>query len=371
MTVAAPSRPLASDLEVDLLSQSLTLRTALRRAINAAGSGLSLSVTGAHGGDGSARNRAMVVDADMPGLTGVALFEHIASAGAEMPVVVVASDTPRGRGLQKQALRAGATAFFVMPQSFQPRDLKDMATRVVVALRGGGDTGLGETPRSPSAASTSSTSPSHQSSGAQPPKTHRRPSFVKPQALVVGSSTGGPQALLSLFKDFKPHNITFPVLIVQHMPAAFTSILAEHITRATGWRALEATDGEPLTPGEIRIAPGGKHLLVAGSKNQLKLGLSEDPPVNFCRPAADVLFMSAAALFRGSVLGVVLTGMGQDGANGVRAIKDAGGYVIAQDQESSVVWGMPGAAVATGAVDQVLPLQEIGSALSRAATGVL
>lgn len=371
MIVAAPSRPLASDLEVDLLSQSLTLRTALRRAINAAGSGLSLSVTGAHGGDGALRKRAMVVDADMPGLTGVALFEHIASAGAEMPVVVVACDTPRGRGLQKQALRAGATAFFVIPETFQPRDLKDMAARIVVALRGG-DKGEGEPARSTCAATTSSTSASQRSTTeAQPPKIPRRQSFVKPQVLVVGSSTGGPQALLSLFKDFKPHNITFPVLIVQHMPAAFTSILAEHITRATGWQALEAKDGEPLTPGEIRIAPGGKHLLVAGSKNQLKLGLSEDPPVNFCRPAADVLFMSAAALFRGSVLGVVLTGMGQDGANGARTIKDAGGYVIAQDQESSVVWGMPGAAVATGAVDQVLPLNDIGSALSRAATGVL
>lgn len=360
MTVAAPPRPVSSELEVDLLSQSLTLRTALRRALAAAGSGMSLSSAGAFGGEGPKPDRAMVVDADMPGLTGAALFEHIASARAEVPVVVVASGTPRGRGLQKEALRAGATAFFVLPESLQPRDLKEVATRIVAALRG--DCRPAAETGTPGAAAVR---------GDAPPVVLRRQTFIKPQMLVVGSSTGGPQALLTLFKDFAPRNITFPVLIVQHMPAAFTSILAEHITRATGWRALEATDGEPLTPGEIRIAPGGKHLLVTGTRSERKLGLTEDPPVNFCRPAADVLFMSAAALFGGSVLGVVLTGMGHDGANGVKSIKGAGGYVIAQDQETSVVWGMPGAAVATGMVDKVLPLGEIGPALSRAATGVL
>ena len=360
MSVAAPPRPSTSGLEVDLLSQSLTLRTALRRALAAAGSGMRIADGESYGRDGPRPNRAMVVDADMPGLTGGALFEHIAAARTEMPVVVVASDTARGRGLQAQALRAGATAFFVLPESFQPRDLKAVAAQIVAALRGGG---------TPAGASTGPSG----SAGPPPerPLLVRRPAFIKPQVLVVGSSTGGPQALLALFKDFAPKNISFPVLIVQHMPAAFTSILAEHITRATGWQAREASDGEPLTPGEIRIAPGGKHLQVTGTKGALKLGLSEDPPVNFCRPAADVLFMSAAALFGGSVLGVVLTGMGHDGANGVKTIKDAGGYVIAQDQQTSVVWGMPGAAVATGVVDKVLPLQDIGPALSRAATGVL
>lgn len=360
MSVTAPDRPAAASLAIDLLSQSLTLRTALRRAANAAGEGITLSMPGAAAlcgteGGGSTLKRALVVDADMPGLTGAALFEHIAAAYAALPVVVVASDTMRGRGLRKEALKAGATAFFVLPDSQQPRDLKEVAADIVAALRGGPcsvpqkapETVLADPPAVPA----------------------RRRAFIKPRVLVVGSSTGGPQALLALFKDFRPTNVHIPVLIVQHMPAAFTTILAEHITRATGWQAAEATDGEPLTPGEIRIAPGGKHLLLAGTKGAATLALTEDPPVNFCRPAADVLFVSAAALFGSAVLGVVLTGMGHDGADGVRAIKGAGGTIFAQDEETSVVWGMPGAAVATGAVDKVLPIQGFGAELARATAG--
>ncbi|GAB5375505.1 MAG: chemotaxis response regulator protein-glutamate methylesterase [Acuticoccus sp.] len=371
MNVDAPARPRAGGLEIDLLSQSLSLRTALRRAVNGAGEGFVLSVPGtlspgAGGGtDGGAR-RALVVDADQPGLTGAALFQHIAAAHEEMPVVVVARDTMRGRGLQKQVLKAGARAFFLLPESQQPRDLKAVAHDILAALRGE-PVAAAPRPTGPATA-TPALAPG---AAPPPPVTPRRLGFIRPKVIVVGSSTGGPQALLALFKAFHPTNVTIPVLIVQHMPAAFTHILAEHITRATGWRAAEASDGEALTPGEIRIAPGGKHLEVGGSKSAIRLRLTEDEPVNFCRPSADVLFMSAAALFGGAVLGVVLTGMGHDGAAGVKAIKGAGGAVFAQDEESSVVWGMPGAAVATGVVDQVLPLDGFAPALTRAISGVL
>lgn len=371
MNLDAPVRTSSTGLAIDLLSQSLTLRTALRRAVNGAGEGVTLSVPGTLPGLADTTNatarRALVVDADMPGLTGAALFEHIAAAHAEIPVVVVAGDTMRGRGLQKQVLKAGARAFFLLPDSHQPRDLKEIAQGILDALSGSPARQGGKGP-----ASSLSIEPPSPSPLPPPPRTTpRRLAFVKPKVLVVGSSTGGPQALLSLFKDFRPANVTVPVLIVQHMPAAFTNILAEHITRATGWRAAEASDGEALVPGEIRIAPGGKHLVVGGTVGDIRLRLTEDEPVNFCRPSADVLFMSAAALFGNAVLGIVLTGMGHDGADGVKAIKGAGGAVFAQDEETSVVWGMPGAAVATGVVDLVLPLNGFAPALTRALSGVL
>jgi two-component system chemotaxis response regulator CheB len=198
-----------------------------------------------------------------------------------------------------------------------------------------------------------------------------RRAAVSPQVLVVASSTGGPQALIDLFRQVPPAAMPLPVLVVQHMPAAFTPILAEHLSRATAWRASEARDDEPLTAGEIRIAPGGYHLVVTGSGCSRRLRLTGTPPVNFCRPSADVLFVSAAEAFGRHVLAVILTGMGNDGAEGAKVIAAAGGIVFAQDRKTSVVWGMPGAAVATGIVDKVLPLESMPQAMAAATKGTL
>jgi len=159
--------------------------------------------------------------------------------------------------------------------------------------------------------------------------------------------------------------------VVQHMPAAFTPILAEHLGRATRWRAVEATADEPLAAGEIRIAPGGNHLVVAGSGADRRLRLTNGAPVNFCRPSADVLFVSAAEVYGRNVLAVILTGMGNDGCEGARVIAAAGGTVFAQDRATSVVWGMPGAAVGAGVVHRVLPLDAMSAAIQSAMTGVV
>ncbi|WP_210324116.1 protein-glutamate methylesterase/protein-glutamine glutaminase [Azorhizobium oxalatiphilum] len=198
----------------------------------------------------------------------------------------------------------------------------------------------------------------------------RRPYSMAPVSiLAVGSSTGGPQALTRLFTDIGPNIGSVPVVIVQHMPATFTAILAEHVGRAAGRPAAEGVDGEVLKPGHIYIAPGGKHMLLEKVGADKVIRLNDGPPVNFCKPAVDPMFDTVAELYGRNVLSVVLTGMGSDGAKGAGRIADAGGSVIAQDEETSVVWGMPGATVQLGNASEVLSIGEIGRKVSRLLTG--
>jgi two-component system chemotaxis response regulator CheB len=160
-----------------------------------------------------------------------------------------------------------------------------------------------------------------------------------------------------------------PVLIAQHMPPVFTSILAERLTKATGREAKEGEHGEPVAPGTIYIAPGGHHMTVLRPKSPV-LRIGDEPPVHFCRPAVDPLFRSVAETFGPAALGIVLTGMGHDGAAGARRIADSGGSVIAQDEESSVVWGMPSAAASVGACAAILPPLGIAEAAAKLVRGM-
>jgi two-component system chemotaxis response regulator CheB len=190
-------------------------------------------------------------------------------------------------------------------------------------------------------------------------------SSVAPRVLLIGSSTGGPQALTTLVARIAPVFDRAPVLITQHMPPTFTTILAEHLARASGRPAHEAIDGEAIVPGTIYLAPGGRHMTVAKRNNQAFISLNDGPLVNFCRPAVDPLFASAAQMWGSAILSVILTGMGSDGMHGCEDVVAAGGSVIAQDEASSVVWGMPGAAANAGVCAAVLPLDQIGPKVVR------
>jgi two-component system chemotaxis response regulator CheB len=186
-----------------------------------------------------------------------------------------------------------------------------------------------------------------------------------PAVLVIGASTGGPEALARVLPHL-PASLPVPVLMVQHMPPVFTRQFAQRLDRLSALRVVEAVDGTPLQPGTVHLAPGDHHLLVRSDRGaQLRTALTQDPPENFCRPAVDPLFRSAVAAYGGGVLGVVLTGMGSDGRNGAAEIRAAGGTVIVQDQASSVVWGMPGAIAQAGLADEVLPLDRIAEAIHR------
>ena len=200
------------------------------------------------------------------------------------------------------------------------------------------------------------------------PITLRKGSLRAPKVLLVGSSTGGPQALMKFFAGFKkPPRV--PIFITQHMPATFTAILATHLQQSTGWTAQEGKHGMVPQPGQIYIAPGGKHMELAMEDDTLKIRLTDDPPENFCRPAVDPLFRSAGKIFGERILAVILTGMGHDGLKGGRDITKEGATLIAQDEATSVVWGMPGAVATAGLCTEVLPIDEIGAAASRRLEG--
>ncbi|MTI44935.1 two-component system chemotaxis response regulator CheB [Roseibium hamelinense] len=194
-------------------------------------------------------------------------------------------------------------------------------------------------------------------------------SSARPRVLAIGSSTGGPQALQEVMKQVGTAMNDVPVLITQHMPPTFTSILAEHVGKAALRPSKEGEDGEVLRPGHIYVAPGGKHMVIEKDAGAVKIRLNDGPPVNFCKPAVDPLFDSVAKVFGSASLAVILTGMGHDGANGIGTIASGGGSIITQDEATSVVWGMPGAAAATGLCSDILPLADIGPKLARVLKG--
>ena len=190
----------------------------------------------------------------------------------------------------------------------------------------------------------------------------RRAGSSPARLLAIGSSTGGPQALFSLVQGLGK-SVPVPVILTQHMPATFIPILAEHITKLGGMPCAEARDGEVLTAGRIHVAPGDKHLLVRNEAGMLKARLSNEPPENFCRPSVDPMLRSASAVCDGRVLVAMLTGMGHDGLAGTRKVIEAGGTAVAQDEATSVVWGMPGAVAQAGLCHAVLPLPRIAPKL--------
>ncbi len=195
-------------------------------------------------------------------------------------------------------------------------------------------------------------------------------SAVAPRVLLIGSSTGGPQALTALIEKLPAAVDRAPVLITQHMPPMFTTVLAEHLSRVGGRGAHEAEDGEPVLAGGIYVAPGGRHMRVVRDDGGIRIALGNDPPINFCKPAVDALFSSAVAVWGAATLALVLTGMGADGTRGAADIVAAGGSVIAQDEATSVVWGMPRAVAQAGLCSAVLPLDQIAPKIIRLFSGV-
>jgi two-component system chemotaxis response regulator CheB len=186
----------------------------------------------------------------------------------------------------------------------------------------------------------------------------RQPGAQRPQIIAIGSSTGGPQALFTLLRGLPPA-LSVPIVITQHMPPTFTAVLAQHVERVCGRACQEAADGGILQNDVIYIAPGDHHLLVEGTPARLVGRLVQGPPENYCRPSVDPMFRSLVQTLGGRVLGIMLTGMGCDGLSGSTKVIEAGGTMIAQDEATSVVWGMPGAVATAGLCTAVLPLPQL------------
>jgi two-component system chemotaxis response regulator CheB len=288
----------------------------------------------------------VLLDVEMPGLDGIATLREIRRQHRSLPVLMFSSLTERGSRATLDALLAGANDYVAKPAVQSRDELEGRIREEVVAkikalaARGGGQ----------------------QRPAAVPPPVVRpaaAPVRAAIRGVVVAVSTGGPTALAEILPAFA-RGASVPVLIVQHMPAFFTAQLAERLTKLAGTAVREAVAGQPLGPGDVLLAPGGRHMEVAGDAGVARVRLTDDPPEHSCRPAADVLFRSAAKVWGSGTLGIVLTGMGRDGLYGSRAIVEAGGAVIAQDEFTSVVWGMPGEVVRAGLADAVLPLAQIG-----------
>jgi two-component system chemotaxis response regulator CheB len=297
----------------------------------------------------------VTLDVEMPGMDGLQTLREIERFDATRPacarigVIMVSAFTKRGADVTVQALRAGAFDFVTKPSSPDEKTSQaQMRQQLACKIR----LYMASRPRSVPTATVLGPA-----QGVRPPRD--RPL----RAVLIAASTGGPRALETILPDLC-RRIDLPILVVQHMPAQFTLSLAENFARICDGGVVEASDGEPILPKTIYIAPGGRHLLLRADAGRLLAGLNEQPPENGCRPSADVLFRSAATVLGGDAAAVVLTGMGADGTAGLRALKRTGGYIIAQDEATSVVWGMPGSVVAAGLADEVVPLEKITAAVT-------
>ena len=298
----------------------------------------------------------IVLDVEMPGMDGIEFLKRVRVTHPRVPIIMFSHLTQRGAVTTVEAMFHGATDYVGKPSNTGGREAarEHVRTRLIPKI-------LALKARPSEAPKASSPHPRLAVPAPKPESTRQEPTRQEPTTIIaIGSSTGGPVALdeivCSLPKDFG-----VPVVVVQHMPAMFTKLLADRMSGRARLPVVEAHGGEPLVAGKVFIAPGDRHLVLRREGALLVTDLLDDPPTHGNRPAVDVLFRSVAKLAGSGALGVVLTGMGQDGLEGSRAIVEAGGRIVVQDELSSVVWGMPGHVAKAGLAHAVLSIRDITS----------
>ncbi|GJE52024.1 Protein-glutamate methylesterase/protein-glutamine glutaminase [Methylobacterium tardum] len=325
----------------------------------------------------------VLLDIEMPELDGTTALPRMLAMSPSVQVVMMSTLTTRNADISLKCLALGAVDYIAKPESSRGVTTSDtfraeLIERVRVfgsaraRTRRPSPAGI---PAAPAAAPASAPAAHHPAPAAARPATPftLRPKVrnrTQPRALLIGSSTGGPRAVGEMLEGIGAAALRrLPVLIVQHMPPIFTAVFAEHLSTRTGLPAAEGKADERVEPGRIYVAPGGRHMGLAAGPSGPIIKLTDGPPVNFCRPAVDVLFKDAAVVFGAATATVILTGMGSDGTNGARALTEAGGPVLAQDEATSTVWGMPGSVARAGLAEAVLPLPELATALRALITG--
>ena len=352
--------PSGARTRILIVDDSAVMRSLLRAIIS---QDAGLEVAGA-AADGEAALCAIdtlhpdlvLLDVEMPVMDGLVTLRKLRARSHKIPVIMCSSLTQRGAKVTIEALACGASDYVTKPSGQTSREeamrtlSQDLISRIH-ALTSSAQTSLEIAARAPLPVMLPSAPPSP----------------FNPATLVIGVSTGGPAALDILLPEL-PASFPLPVLIVQHMPELFTRLLAERLNCRCPLQVHEGVEGEPVRGGSIYIAKGNWHMeLRAGTHSGLPatLRLNQDALENHCRPSVDALFRSAAAVYGAGVLAVVLTGMGSDGMSGARIIREHGGVVLAQDEASSVVWGMPGAVITAGLAHKVLPLKAIAGEILR------
>jgi two-component system chemotaxis response regulator CheB len=316
----------------------------------------------------------VVLDIEMPEMDGLTALPLMLKADPVLKVIMASTLTRKNAEVSMRALDLGASDYLAKPTSTtELNSATDFKRQLVEKVKALGATRRRQTggaaPALRRVATPADIKPAAERKPAGGTPFTLRPSAPVtplPDIIAIGSSTGGPQALMKVLGDLKG-GLGQPILITQHMPATFTTILAEHISRASGIKCAEGVDGEPIVGGRIYLAPGDYHMVVEGTNPKRVLRLNQAPPENFCRPAVDPMMRSIVRSYGSRVLAVILTGMGADGRAGCDEVVKAGGTVVAQDEATSVVWGMPGAVATAGLCTAVMPIGEIGSYLRRMA----
>lgn len=355
-----------------IVDDSAVMRSLLRTVVTA-DPGMEVAGTAADGESAlgiveSLRPDLILLDVEMPVMDGLVTLRKLRARGHKMPVIMCSSLTQRGAKVTIEALASGASDYVAKPAGQSSREAASRA--LMQDLH----------PKIHAFTSQSAPAPQPVFPGGGAPSAPRSPALYPlmpphrpqpvssvPVALVIGVSTGGPAAL-DLMLPALPTNFPLPVMIVQHMPELFTKLFAERLNGRCALNVREAAEGDLVRPGTIFVARGNWHLeILAASRPGMphSLHLTQAAPENHCRPAADVLFRSAAAVYGAGVLAVVMTGMGSDGMLGSKIVRENGGSVLAQDQASSAVWGMPGAVVNAGLAHKVLPLNALAPEILR------
>jgi len=290
------------------------------------------------------RPDAVTLDIEMPVLDGLGALREIRAREPRLPVIMFSTLTERGATATLEALSLGASDYVTKPSNTGSineslASIRDQLVPRIKALAGA------------------------RRLAAAPVRVAARRRTEPAEAVVIGCSTGGPDALSTVLSRLPV--LPVPIAVVQHMPPVFTTMFAQRLDRDSPHEVVEAADGDAFTPGRVLLAPGDHHLkLHRAADGVVRAELDQGPQVNFCRPAVDVLFASAAELYGGRVLAVVLTGMGQDGMEGCRILHDRGAGVVVQDEASSVVWGMPGAVAGAGLADEIVPLDALADRIA-------
>lgn len=294
----------------------------------------------------------IILDVEMPIMDGMTALPLIRATSPTSKIVMFSAMTDKGADITIKALALGAVECLVKPtagRAIKGGEFHIYILNLINNLK-------------PNAAKNISVHPSPFNTGA----IRRQASTQRPEIIAIGSSTGGPQALFEVLKECG--SLPIPIVITQHMPPKFTKILAEHITKQCGLDAMEAENGMPLQNGKAYIAKGGYHMVFdKHSDNRVTIRLDDGAPINYCKPAVDPMLDSLIEIYNDKILSIILTGMGHDGLSGCQKLAKLGGNIIAQDEKTSVVWGMPGAVARAGICSLVLPLPEIGGTIKRIA----
>ena len=309
---------------------------------------------------GQIKPDVVILDVEMPHMDGLTALPQLHRIDPHARIIMASTLTREGAATTLRAMSLGAADYIAKPEATSLGGAAGYQRDLVEKVKA-----LGK-------ASQSAKSPRPRRPVSQLVRQPVRPMvgrLFRPRIVVVASSTGGPQALQAFLPPVaKATNL--PILLVQHMPKTFTTILAEKLSKLCGRPCIEPKNGDPVRNGVIYLAPGDYHMRIVRSASGAEvIQLDQSAPVNFCRPAADPMFESAVERFGGSVLGVVLTGMGHDGRDGSDLIQKAGGRILAQDEATSVVWGMPGAVAEAGLANDIKPLPELPGAVIKFLNG--